>query len=350
MVWFPLIRVVFLISLLFMELIVADNSVTYLKTDVRVIDCDLNPQLASRNTTTQLGCSIWCSKVEECERYKFCPFSDGKSGGECVLHTSHDDCLSQDVNHTCVCMIKKSLKYGNGTYTCQSGFYGSHCENIVKDCTHASEIPEMNDNAIKLMFVQPTLATKPFQIYCRTAPKPLVLVSLRMYSSVCCNLFNKSWAEYRDGFGSLLSGYWLGLQKLYLLVNEPGRNASFQVVVRNSLLTCVNLYSELRITDEDDGFRISLGRLSNVTDMSSCQEGMRQTNLEAEGQPFSTYDRYNGSYNCPEVMQSGWWFAENSLCTSTNVNGDFKFSGRSSISWLPDFNVYAVTFVEITIR
>ncbi|XP_055956868.1 ficolin-1-like [Patella vulgata] len=78
--------------------------------------------------------------------------------------------------------------------------------------------------------------------------------------------FNRTWQEYKDGFGSLTSDHWLGLDKLYYLTN------------RDSLTAVKNQY-------------------------------------------FSTYDNDNdnSSRNCALDMRSGWWYND---CAPCNPNGE----------------------------
>ena len=42
--------------------------------------------------------------------------------------------------------------------------------------------------------------------------------------------FDKSWSEYKYGFGSLSSDYWIGLEELYNLTNTQGQTWGLEVI------------------------------------------------------------------------------------------------------------------------
>ena len=50
-------------------------------------------------------------------------------------------------------------------------------------------------------------------------------------SSPCVDkYFDKSWSEYKSGFGSLSSDYWIGLEELYNLTNTQGKVWGLEVM------------------------------------------------------------------------------------------------------------------------
>ena len=50
-------------------------------------------------------------------------------------------------------------------------------------------------------------------------------------SSPCVDTyFDKSWSEYKSGFGSLSSDYWIGLEELYNLTNTQGKVWGLEVM------------------------------------------------------------------------------------------------------------------------
>ena len=44
--------------------------------------------------------------------------------------------------------------------------------------------------------------------------------------------FDKSWSEYKYGFGSLSSDYWIGLEELYNLTNTQGQTWGLEVMIQ----------------------------------------------------------------------------------------------------------------------
>ena len=52
-------------------------------------------------------------------------------------------------------------------------------------------------------------------------------------SALCADkYFDKSWSEYKYGFGSLSSDYWIGLEELYNLTNTQGQTWGLEVMIQ----------------------------------------------------------------------------------------------------------------------
>ncbi|XP_050406048.1 fibrinogen-like protein A, partial [Patella vulgata] len=57
---------------------------------------------------------------------------------------------------------------------------------------------------------------------------------IRFWQSILCLLVFRTWQEYKDGFGSLTSDHWLGLDKLYYLTNSRDYTGVFYMRLVNS--------------------------------------------------------------------------------------------------------------------
>ncbi|KAI0241019.1 hypothetical protein LSAT2_003128, partial [Lamellibrachia satsuma] len=45
--------------------------------------------------------------------------------------------------------------------------------------------------------------------------------------------FNRIWDEYKNGFGDLNGEFWLGLEKLYRITNQPYMKYSIRIEMRS---------------------------------------------------------------------------------------------------------------------
>ncbi|KAH8370782.1 hypothetical protein KR093_004954, partial [Drosophila rubida] len=110
--------------------------------------------------------------------------------------------------------------------------------------------------------------------------------------------FNKSWAAYREGFGSFDGEFFLGLEKIYRLTSSR-RHELYVEYVQYGVVTMAH-YDNFKISDESSGYVLSLGEFAGNKNMLKYTEKIK----------FSTYDRDNDNYsgNCAKDQGSGWWF------------------------------------------
>ncbi|XP_034099576.2 fibrinogen-like protein 1 [Drosophila albomicans] len=148
--------------------------------------------------------------------------------------------------------------------------------------------------------------------------------------------FTRDWATYRKGFGSFESDFFLGLEKmhritslqrfeLYIhLVNEDGR-------------TYYALYDDFKISDEDNGYTLSLGKFNGTI----SEDAM----IWAEHMKFSTFDHDNDKDddNCAVKFESGWWYDYCALCS---LNAPYS----PYLRWRVAYNFYLLKEVKMLIR
>ncbi|XP_037110150.1 flocculation protein FLO11-like [Syngnathus acus] len=157
------------------------------------------------------------------------------------------------------------------------------------------------------------------------------LLQLRQDGSVS---FNRTWAEYRSGFGKLLSGgeFWLGNEYIHLLTR--GRDMTLRVELQD--LSGVARYAEyehFRVASERMRYRLTVGGYSGT-----AGDALRfSSTYDHNNQAFTTPDRDNDRYpsgNCGAYYSSGWWF---DACMAANLNGRYyfrKYKGvRDGIYW-----------------
>lgn len=130
--------------------------------------------------------------------------------------------------------------------------------------------------------------------------------------------FNRTWEEYRDGFGSLAADHWLGLDKLHLLTSSRAYELRFRVRLENGSVY-YHFYKDFVVRDQSAGYSFILG----ITDDMDRELGDCLTPLM--GASFSTYDNDSdgdNTTNCAQRHGAGWWFL-GANCSSCNPLGPF---------------------------
>uniref|UniRef100_A0A3Q2ZAM2 Fibrinogen like 2 n=1 Tax=Hippocampus comes TaxID=109280 RepID=A0A3Q2ZAM2_HIPCM len=157
------------------------------------------------------------------------------------------------------------------------------------------------------------------------------VLQLRQDGSVS---FNRTWAEYRSGFGELLNGgeFWLGNQYIHFLTRN--RDMTLRVELQDfSGVTGYAEYENFRVASERMRYRLTVEGYSGT-----AGNALRfSPHYDHNNQAFTTPDRDNDRYpagNCGAYYSSGWWF---DACMAANLNGRYylgKYKGvRNGIYW-----------------
>jgi len=132
------------------------------------------------------------------------------------------------------------------------------------------------------------------------------------------NFFNRSWAEFRDGFGDPSDNYWLGNDLLSRLTRNNGYKLKFDLQSRNNTSNWYYAeYSTFRVLTETDNYKLQVAGYSGNAGWDAFGNH--------NGQMFSTYDRDNdlhSSLHCAAYLGGGFWY---NACSWCNVNGARHF-------------------------
>ncbi|KAK3776520.1 hypothetical protein RRG08_060235 [Elysia crispata] len=135
--------------------------------------------------------------------------------------------------------------------------------------------------------------------------------------------FRRNWTDYRDGFGSYWSSFWLGNEDIYQLTTRDFYELRIDLKVQTTNLGYVLVYAHyttFRIGSESENYALNLGVYSGTAgEYPDC--GMAYSN----GQQFTTIDRDNDPLNlgnCAKFLSGGgWWYKR---CTCVSLNDDFN--------------------------
>lgn len=179
--------------------------------------------------------------------------------------------------------------------------------------------------------VQPIALRQPFEVYCDmvTDGGGWTVFQRRQDGSVD---FNRTWQEYKQGFGSLQGEHWLGNEFLHSLT-RTGQHAlrieleDWYGVKRHAV------YRKFKVASEQNKYRLTAreyhGNAGNALSYSR--------NYNHDHKYFTTFDSDNDNYtsgNCGMYYGAGWWF---DTCLAANLNGRYhkgRYTGvTSGIYW-----------------
>ncbi|KXJ84157.1 hypothetical protein RP20_CCG018059 [Aedes albopictus] len=138
--------------------------------------------------------------------------------------------------------------------------------------------------------------------------------------------FNRSWFEYREGFGEVSGEYWLGLETLHQLTTRKPHE--LLIILENfNGSTSYERYAGVVIDNEALRYRIYL----NSTGSGSADDSL----YLHRGEVFVTPDLTSGPFlDCARQLASGFWHFDCSADSSrNNLNGVYGETARKNGIW-----------------
>ena len=153
-----------------------------------------------------------------------------------------------------------------------------------------------------------------FQVYCDqdTDGGGWIVLMRRVDSS---EHFNRTWEEYKNGFGSVDRNFWLGNELIHRLTATP-HEILFDIqsdAGDNSLV----LYKNFKVDSEEQMYKLT------IAEFESSHRSNSMINLN--GMFFTTKDRDNdeNSGNCANISNGGWWYKS---CAEAFLTGTYEAS------------------------
>ena len=165
-----------------------------------------------------------------------------------------------------------------------------------------------------VFFVKPATAPAPFPVYCTRLSSGLMRARVAVRKDDTAD-FNRTWLEYRDGFGEPDSKtHWLGLERLHQFTKDGRYQARFQVKLQNST-TMYMYYENFVIGNESINYAFSVSLPVQERSLGDCLQDLL-------GAGFSAYDvdNDNAPVNCAQQHGAGWWFKGDN-CSTCNPFG-----------------------------
>ncbi|XP_062902329.1 fibrinogen alpha chain isoform X2 [Mobula hypostoma] len=236
-----------------------------------------------------------------------------------------------------------------------TNYIGKDCDDIMQKHAKGHE-----DGLFK---IKPTGCPDILTVYCdqSTGVGGWMLVQQRMDES---ENFNRSWDEYKRGFGSLddqgKGNIWLGNDMLHLLTQK-------ETFLRIELedWSGNKKYAEYiaNISPESENYMLNItsytGDAGDALIRGLAVDGARTSHVNMK---FSTFDRDNDKWeeNCAQFYGGGWWYNN---CQAANLNGIYYHGGpydprdnvpyeiENGVVWVPFKDIdYSLKVVKMKIR
>jgi hypothetical protein len=123
------------------------------------------------------------------------------------------------------------------------------------------------------------------------------------------NNWSRPWVDYRNGFGSIDSDFWMGLERLYLLTGSGGYRMRFEMQLLSTGLWYSAEYWSFTVGDEaTTKYRLNVSGYSG--DAGDGLQYQAQSAWTQNGMSFTTVDHDNdhSGGNCAATYGGGMWF------------------------------------------
>ncbi|XP_042302171.1 angiopoietin-2 [Sceloporus undulatus] len=143
--------------------------------------------------------------------------------------------------------------------------------------------------------------------------------------------FDRTWAEYKTGFGNPSGEHWLGNELVFQLTSQ--KQYALRIYLKDwEGNEAYSLYEHFYLANEEQKYRINLKGLTGTAGKISS--------ISQPGNGFSTKDADNDKCicKCSQMLTGGWWF---DACGPSNLNGVYyplrqntnKFKGIKWYYW-----------------
>ncbi|XP_060610691.2 fibrinogen-like protein 1 [Anolis sagrei] len=128
--------------------------------------------------------------------------------------------------------------------------------------------------------------------------------------------FNRTWNEYKDGFGDLNGEFWMGNENIHKITNQGDYSLRIDMEDWNNKHKHA-FYQLFSIEDEVNYYRLQVEGFSGTVEDSFAWYHNKRG--------FSTPDSGN---ICAAISHGGWWYHQ---CFFSNLNGVYYKGGRYSL-------------------
>uniref|UniRef100_A0A8C3YMG3 Angiopoietin-2 n=1 Tax=Catagonus wagneri TaxID=51154 RepID=A0A8C3YMG3_9CETA len=198
---------------------------------------------------------------------------------------------------------------------------------IFRDCAEAFKSGLTTSGTYTLTFPN---STEEIKAYCdmETGGGGWTVIQRREDGSVD---FQRTWKEYKVGFGSPSGEHWLGNEFVSQVTNQ--KRYVLKIHLRDwEGNEAYSLYEHFYLSSEEFNYRIHLKGLTGTAGKISS--------ISQPGNDFSTKDADNDKCicKCSQMLTGGWWF---DACGPSNLNGMYypqrqntnKFNGIKWYYW-----------------
>ncbi|XP_063436502.1 ficolin-2-like [Mytilus trossulus] len=144
--------------------------------------------------------------------------------------------------------------------------------------------------------------------------------------------FDRTWKEYKRGFGSVSGEYWLGNENIHQISSSTSHKLSIYLEDFTGKFAYAN-YSVFDLGDQNRKYQLRINEFSGTSGLSDSLTSTHNTYM------FTTKDQDNdvhSSSNCAvyEGGNGGWWYSN---CANVNLNGPYRagpVQNRTAMFWI----------------
>lgn len=190
----------------------------------------------------------------------------------------------------------------------------------------------MRNSASGIYNVTPSRSgNRTFPVFCdmKSSGGGWTLIQYRFEGSIS---FNRTWNDYKKGFGNLTGEFWLGNDKIHWLTSTKAMVLRIELEDLDGVKEYAQ-YDQFHVANESQYYRLTIEGYSGTA--GDAMQYNKKFNHNQKN--FTTPDRDNDQYpsgNCGAYYSSGWWF---DACMAANLNGKYyetRYKGvRNGIFW-----------------
>ncbi|KAK3535676.1 hypothetical protein QTP70_019715 [Hemibagrus guttatus] len=156
--------------------------------------------------------------------------------------------------------------------------------------------------------------------------------------------FNRTWNDYKRGFGNLTGEFWLGNDKIHWLTSTKAMVLRIELEDLDGVKEYAQ-YDHFHVANESQYYKSTIEGYSGTA--GDAMQYNKKFNHNQKN--FTTPDRDNDQYpsgNCGAYYSSGWWF---DACMAANLNGKYyetRYKGvRNGIFWGTWHNISSESYL-----
>ncbi|KAM6163815.1 angiopoietin-4 [Rhynchocyon petersi] len=180
-------------------------------------------------------------------------------------------------------------------------------EPVFRDC---AEIQRFRASTSGVYTIHVPNVTEPRKVFCdmEASGGGWTLIQRRVNGS---ENFQRTWKDYKRGFGNPAGEYWLGNEVVHQLTHRAAYSLRVELQDWEGKEAFAQ-YENFQLGSEGQLYRLSLNGYSGSAG--------RQSSLVLQGINFSTRDADNDNCHCKcaQMLSGGWWF---DACGLSNLNG-----------------------------